>query len=46
VLSGPDADTRAIIRRVVDPLAYDARGDEAPWQRADEIVLNARSTRV
>jgi len=46
VLSDPAADTRAIIRRVLDPLAYDARGDEAPWQRADEIVLNARSTRV
>jgi len=46
VLSGSTADARAIIRRVVDPLAYDARGDEAPWQRADEIVLNARSTRV
>ncbi len=46
VLSGPAADARAIIRRVVDLLAYGVHGDEAAWQRADETVLNARSTRV
>jgi len=46
VLSGSDADARATIRRVVDPLAYGVRGDEAAWQRADETVLNARNTRA
>ena len=34
VLGGPAADARAIIRGVVDPLAYGVHGDEAAWRRA------------
>ena len=46
VLSGSTADARAIIGQAAHPVAYDVRGDEHAWHRADEIVLNARSSRV
>lgn len=45
VLSGSAADARAIIGQAAHPVAYGVCGDEAAWHRADEIVLNARSTR-
>jgi rhamnulokinase len=42
-LVGPAAQTRAIHRREVAPVAYSVRGAERLWARADNQVLDTRS---
>ncbi|HEX4660688.1 MAG TPA: FGGY-family carbohydrate kinase [Streptosporangiaceae bacterium] len=42
VISGSAADARTIIRQAEEPVAYAVRGGDAAWQRADELVLQAR----
>jgi rhamnulokinase len=41
-LGGPAADARAMIRQAEAPARYEVRGDDAGWQRACDLVVQAR----
>jgi rhamnulokinase len=45
-ISGTLADARAIIRQAEPPVSFPARGDDAGWQRAGELILQARGARA
>lgn len=45
-ISGPAAAARAIIRQAEPPASYAVRGSDADWQRASELVLEARGMRA
>ncbi len=46
LLDGGSAEARAVIRRADEPAAYRPWSDERPWERADAIILDARTSRL